>query len=79
MPYKKSSELPKGVKNALPERAEEVWKKAFNNAKKQYSDPSKRDDPSEDVEMVAAKVAWNAVKEAGYKKDSESGEWKKSE
>ena len=38
-----------------------------NNAEDFYADKSKRKDPNETKEEVAAKVAWNAVK-SKYKK-----------
>lgn len=79
MPYKSNDELPEQIKGNLPEHAQEVWRETFNSAEKQYEDPEKRRDPSEDADTVAAKVAWDAVKDAGYHKDEKSGEWKKSE
>jgi cation transport regulator len=63
MPYSKNSELPDSVK-VLPAAAQSIFRKAFNSAEKQYDD-----------EERAFKVAWAAVKKAGYKK--EDGEWVK--
>lgn len=57
MPYKSKEELPKGVKDALPSTAQEIFRKAFNSALSQYKE-----------EERAMKVAWAAVKKAGYKK-----------
>ena len=73
MPYNKNADLPKGVKNNLPQHAQDIYREAFNNAWQQYSSPEKRKDPKESVEKVAHKVAWAAV-EKKYKKDSD-GKW----
>lgn len=66
MPFNKKSELPKGVKDVLPPKAQDIWKEAYNSAYDQYQDPDKRrgDDSREEV---SAKVAWSAVKKE-YKK-----------
>jgi cation transport regulator len=77
MPYKSIDELPESVKNNLPEDALEVYKEAFNSAAEFYKDPKKRDNPDDDPEDVAHKVAWTAVKDAGFRKNEESGEWEK--
>jgi cation transport regulator len=48
---------------------------AFNNAREEYKDSAKRaSDDSQ--EGVAGKVAWTAVKKL-YKKDENSGFWKR--
>lgn len=65
MPYSRLTELPKQVKG-LPKGAQQIFKKAFNNA--QYKNPEKRKGNSR--EEVSQKVAWSAVKK--YKK---AGEW----
>jgi len=64
--YNSNSELPPAVRNALPEAAQTIWRKAFNAALEQYGN-----------DTTAAKVAWSAVKKAGYKKKGEK--WVKSE
>ena len=66
MPYKTNKELPKRVKDNLPGGAQTIYRKAFNNAYKQYKDPSKRRGGA-DREETAHKVAWDAVKKV-YKK-----------
>ena len=66
MPYKSDKALPMGVKGHTPKHAQDTYRKAFNNALKEYGQEDR-----------AAKVAWAAVKKAGYKK-SASGEWSKS-
>ena len=54
-PYKRNEDLPEAVKE-LPAGAKTIFRKAFNNALKQY-----------DNEETAFKVAWSAVKQT-YKK-----------
>jgi cation transport regulator len=72
MPYQTTTELPGSVRNSLPGHAQDIYKEAFNNAWKEYKDPSeRRDDASR--EETAHRVAWSAVKEK-YEKD-DSGEW----
>ncbi|MDN5274578.1 MAG: chaB [Candidatus Saccharibacteria bacterium] len=72
MPYHSTSELPEGVRHALPEHAQDIYKEAFNSAYDEYKDPDeRRDDASR--EEVAHRVAWNAVKKT-YEK-SDDGKW----
>ena len=55
----------------LPEHAQHIFKKAHSSAVKEYKDPSKRrGGANEDVEEVAHKVAWAAVKK-DYKKSGD--------
>lgn len=75
MPYKNSSELPDSVKNVLPEHARDIYKEAFNSAYEQYKDPDERRDNA-DREEVAHRVAWSAVKKAGYAKGNDD-KWHK--
>jgi len=74
MPYKKLTDLPDQVKNALPKHGQEIYQAAYNNAWDQYKDPSDRKDDST-REETAHKVAWAAVKKE-YKKN-DTGDWKK--
>lgn len=75
MPYDSKSELPENVRDSLPKHAQEIYRKAFNSAWEQYSDPEdRRGDQSR--EATAHQVAWSAVKEE-YEKDEDSGEWSK--
>lgn len=67
MPYARKSDLPKSVRDNLPEGAQTIYRKAFNSAFEQYSD-------SRDTEERAHKVAWSAVKKE-YKKSGDI--WKK--
>ena len=48
----------------LPEHAQHIFKKAHASALKEYEDPKKRrrGGAKEDVQEVAHKVAWDAVK-----------------
>ena len=75
MPYKSINELPEGVRNVLPKHAQEIYLKAFDNAYQEYADPSERRGDA-DREETAHRVAWGAVKKAGYEK-IEEGEWGK--
>ena len=56
MPYTRITQLPKSVRNVLPIEAQQIFKKAFNNAWEQYGN-----------EESAMRVAWSAVKRK-YKK-----------
>lgn len=75
MPYESTNTLPEGIKNVLPQHAQEIYKEAFNNAYEEYKDSDQRRDGA-DREETAHKVAWSAVKKAGYHKDG-SGKWRK--
>jgi cation transport regulator len=74
MPYDKNSELPDSVRDNLPDRAQEIYRKAYNNAWETYKDPDKRRGDA-DREETAHRVAWAAVKKE-FEKDEDSGEWK---
>lgn len=67
MPYTTTDDLPDTVKNVLPDHAQEIYKEAFNSAYEQYADPEARRGDDEQEE-TAHKVAWSAVKKAGYKR-----------
>lgn len=72
MPIKNNSDLPKGVRDSLPPKGQDMWREVFNHAYKEYANPaSRRGNESQDE--VAAKVAWDAVK-ADYKK-VHTGKW----
>ena len=54
--------------DSLPEHVQHIYKKAHNNAVRQYEDPEKRrGGKNESAEEVAHKVSWAAVKRE-YKK-----------
>ena len=67
MPYPTLDSLPDGVKNSLPKDAQEIWRNAFNSGLEQVKGDEEK----------ANKIAWGAVKNAGWSKDAE-GNWKKS-
>lgn len=68
MPYRDNQSLPDSVKTHLPEHAQEIYRKAFNNAWDEYKDPDKRRSGSR--EEAAHRVAWSAVKQQ-YEKDGD--------
>lgn len=67
MPYDSISDLPASVRDALPKKAQQIYREAFNNAWKQYADPKKRKSTAS-REETAHKVAWSAVKQEYEKK-----------
>jgi cation transport regulator len=67
MPYEKNEDLPQPIKDALPADAQSIFRNAFNSALEKTKD-----------EEGAAKQAWGAVTNAGFKK-GEDGKWKKFE
>lgn len=75
MPYDSKSELPDSVRNNLPAHAQEIYRKAFNSAWDEYSDPEDRRGNS-GREETAHKVAWAAVKTEYHK---EGDKWVKGE
>ncbi len=75
MPYKSISDLPANVREILPEHAQEIYLKAFNNAWKEYANPSDRKEDAS-REETAHKVAWSAVKKV-YEKDERAGRWQR--
>ncbi len=77
MPFTSLSDLPKQVKDPLPHHAEEIFLAAFNSAWDQYDLPEERRGGA-DREEVAFKVAWSAVKKAGYQKNEGTGKWEKN-
>lgn len=76
MPYKSINELPESVRNVLPKHAQEIYKEAFDSAYQEYDKPSERRGDA-DREETAHKVAWSAVKKAGYQKGDDE-KWHKS-
>jgi cation transport regulator len=55
MPYQSKFDLPLGLRSHLPDKAQDIYRSAFNNAFETY-----RDDPRQDE--IAHRVAWAAVK-----------------
>jgi len=70
MPYEKIKELPKSVKNPLPEDAQKIFLAAYNNAWDQYKNEEDRKG-NDSQETVARKVAWSAVKQKYEKKNNQ--------
>lgn len=62
MPYKNKEDLPDQIKGNLPEHAQKIYLKAFNNAWEQYNDPKERRE-NESREQVSHKVTWSAVEQ----------------
>ncbi len=71
MPYDQNSDLPKSVRDNLPEHAQEIYREAFNNAWEQYDTPDERRGNAS-REETAHKVAWSAVKQVYEKRN---GNW----
>lgn len=76
MPYTSINELPDSVRHVLPDHAQEIYKEAFNSAYEEYAQPSDRRGDT-DHEETAHRVAWSAVKKAGYAKGDDD-KWHKS-
>lgn len=65
MPYDSNQDLPPAVTDNLPDAAQSIWRSAFNSAIEQGQS-----------EESAFRIAWNAVKDAGYYQD-DNGNWRK--
>jgi cation transport regulator ChaB len=63
MPYASNAELPQDVQDALPSRAETIWREAFDAAYERNPDDGR-----------SAATAWSAVRRAGYGKGP-GGQW----
>ena len=76
MPYARNEDLPGQVRAHLPSHAQDIYRAAFNHAWDEYEDKSvRRSDESR--EEVSHKVAWAAVKHAGYARGKDSS-WHRS-
>ena len=64
VPYADNSSLPEPVRGTLPEHAQSIYRESFNSARSEYG------------ETRAHKIAWGAVKNAGYRK--REGKWDKA-
>ena len=73
MPYRTVQDLPFNLRELLPEHAQEIFLKSFNNAWEEYQDAADRPEHSSQEEM-AFRVAWNAVKNK-YAKNKRTGKW----
>lgn len=76
MPYKSINDLPESARNVLPKHAQEIYKEAYNSAHQQYDRPEERQGDAS-REETAHRVAWAAVKKAGYEKGADDN-WHKS-
>lgn len=65
MPYARNSELPEGVRDALPSSAQTVWRNVFNSQKARDLSDAR-----------AAASAWSALENQGWKK-GQDGKWSK--
>jgi cation transport regulator len=73
MPYRTVQDLPLNLRELLPEHAQEIFLKSFNNAWEEYQNTTTR--PAEtSQEELAFRVAWNAVKKK-YAKNKRTGKW----
>jgi cation transport regulator ChaB len=70
MPYQRASEIPKPVRDALPDAAQRIWMRAFNSAESKYG---------EGDEGRLASIAWGAVRNAGYSKEGDRWVMEKAE
>ncbi|HSW75432.1 MAG TPA: ChaB family protein [Candidatus Saccharimonadales bacterium] len=66
MPFFSNKDLPKNISAHLPDRAQTIFRKAFNQAYHQYGHG----------EEVVFMIAWAAVKKE-YKKNEKTGMWVK--
>ena len=66
MPYPANADLPPSVRGYLSERAQDIFREAFNHAWETYAGDLRR-------EEIAHRVAWAAVKRSYAK---ENGEWR---
>jgi cation transport regulator len=66
MPYARNEDLPPGVRDHLPEHAQDIFRAAFNNAWARYADRG-----SAGQEEIAHRIAWAAVKRRYRKRGAE--------
>lgn len=60
MPYRTNIDLPRPIRDRLPEHAQDIYRAAFNHAYEEHSD-----DPGQ--EEIAHRIAWSAVKKSFVK------------
>ena len=70
MPYRRAADIPKPVRDALPDAAQRIWWRAFNAAEAEYGTGD---------EGRLASIAWGAVRNAGYEKEGETWRLAKAE
>lgn len=70
MPFARNSELPKGVRNALPTAAQTVWRNVFNSQEKAGLNDQR-----------SARSAWSTLRQQGWRPPPESApdgaKWRK--
>lgn len=64
MPYRVNSDLPPRVRSHLPERAQDIYREAFNHAYAAHAGDRER-------EKRAHMIGWAAVKRSYVKSDNE--------
>jgi len=62
MPYASNEQLPPSIRNHLPPHAQDIFRAAFNNAW-----ASHQSDAGGELEAIAHRIAWAAVKRS-YRK-----------
>ena len=62
MPYATNTDLPPSVRHHLPERAQDIFREAFNHASQTYGERE-----PDRAEEIAFRVAWAAVKKQYHK------------
>ena len=70
MPYRRAADIPKPVRDALPDAAQRIWWRAFNSAEAEYGTSD---------EGRLASIAWGAVRNAGYEKEGDAWRLAKAE
>lgn len=64
MPYTQNEDLPPSVRHHLPVHAQDIYRKAFNNAYAAHTGDI-------DQEEIAHRIAWAAVKRSYVKRGTE--------
>jgi cation transport regulator ChaB len=67
MPFSRNADLPANVRSSLPSGAQSVWRDAFNAA----MDGGRS-------EASALRIAWSAVRRAGYEPNPRGGQWRQT-
>lgn len=73
MPYHTVQDLPLNLRELLPDHAQEIFLKSFNNAWEEYQGVADRPE-NISQEEATFRVAWNAVKKK-YVKNKRTGKW----
>lgn len=67
MRYKTNADLPETVQKILPEKAQNVYRDAYNKGADEYQDLKERATDNDSQEASAHKIAWEAVKKLYHK------------